>query len=266
MLPEFDTEDILKKLQEIFGRIENISLKRYIKKETSNDDSEPIEISLDIPTKLTSDPYSTLSKDVKKGEIHESEEDELENTSSDVNNFPIIRYPVIQDYPLPHLKPGLKFPSKEAACEYIETFCKATLSPMVIARNDGKKGMRRISYKCPHGMMYKSNSKGMRKVKRLAHVDCPVVVNINQQADGGFVVTKAITEHENHEIGKEIFDKYARNRRLTKDHDDAVRAFLDTDPTATEVAQLLKDITGKDYSSQDANNIIKRLKRTKLLG
>ena len=90
---------------------------------------------------------------------------------------------------------------------------------------------------------------------------CPVVVNINQRADGGFLVTKAVTEHENHEIGRELFDKYARNRRLTKDHDDAVKAFLDTNPSSAEVSLFLKDITGRNYSTQDASNIIKRLKQ-----
>ena len=128
----------------------------------------------------------------------------------------------------------------------------------------GAKSFRVISFKCPHGMKKSSSSTGKRKVEATAaYVGCPVRVNVNQQNDGSFVVTTAVLYHENHEVSREMFDKYTVNRRLSKDHEDAVIAFLDTDPAPAEVANLLKDITGKDYSTQDANNIIKRLKRTK---
>ena len=108
-----------------------------------------------------------------------------------------------------------------------------------------------------------SKSTGKRKSETVAaYVGCPVRVIVNQQGDGGtFVVTRADVEHKNHEIGRDIFEKYTLNRRLSKDHEDAVRAFLETDPSTVEVAGLLKDITGKNYSTKSASNIMKKLKR-----
>ena len=88
-------------------------------------------------------------------------------------------------------------------------------------------------------------------------------MNVNQQGDRSFLVTKTVLQHENHEVSREMFDKYAHNRRLSKDHEDAVRAFLDTDPSPSEVSLLLKDITGIDYSRRDAQNIVTRLKKNK---
>ena len=120
-----------------------------------------------------------------------------------------------------------------------------------------------MAFKCPHGIQYRSASTGKRQVKANMFVGCPVIVNVNQQADRSFLVTKTVLQHENHEVSREMFDKYAHNRRLSKDHEDAVRAFLDTDPSPAEVSLLLKDITGIDYSRRDAQNIVTRLKRTK---
>ena len=134
---------------------------------------------------------------------------------------------------------------------------------MITARNErcGAKSLRRIEFLCPHGRKRTSASTGKRW-KPTAYVGCPVRVNVNQQQDGAFVVTRAELNHVNHDISREMFEKYAVNKRLSKDQEDAVRAFLETAPSAVEVASLLKDITGKDYSIQDAANISKRLKRT----
>ena len=156
----------------------------------------------------------------------------------------------------------MRFPSKEDTCAYIESYCNTNLSPMIRASsNKTTKSLLRMAFKCPQGMKRSSSSTGKRRVRASSFVGCPVRVNINQQGDDGtFVVTRADTEHENHEIGEEIFQKYVLNRRLSKDHEDAVRALLETDPSSKEVAYFLNDITGKKYSTKNANNIIKKIK------
>ena len=88
------------------------------------------------------------------------------------------------------------------------------------------------------------------------------MVNINQQAmDGSFLVTKADIEHKNHETGREVFEKYAFHKRLSEEQEDAVIAFIESSPSNKEVAQFLNDITGKQFSTKDAANIVNRLKK-----
>ena len=115
-------------------------------------------------------------------------------------------------------------------------------------------------FKCPHGVKRTSKATGKRKCESTAYVGCPVGVNVNQQEDGTFLVTKAVLEHENHETGRGIYERYMVNKRLSKDQENAVKAFIDTDPSTVEVVLLLKDLTGRDYSTKNAFNIIKKLK------
>ena len=122
------------------------------------------------------------------------------------------------------------------------------------------KSKSRMSYQCPHSIFKKSQSTGKRKVAPNKFSGCPVIVNVNEQDDNTFKVTKVVLEHKNHEVGKEIYDQYSTNKRLSEDQENAVLAFLETDPTAKEVAKLLNHITGKSYSTQNARNIISRIK------
>ena len=123
--------------------------------------------------------------------------------------------------------------------------------------NDSKS---RISYTCPHSIYYKSQSTGKRKVAPNKYSACPVIININEKDDKTFKVTKVVLEHQNHEVGKEVYDQYVRSKRLTGEQENAVRSYLETEPTSKEVAKLLKYITGKSYSIQNARNIVTKLK------
>ena len=174
----------------------------------------------------------------------------------------------VKDFIKTNLNVGMTFVGKEDALAHINSYCNSNFSPLII-RSSNKtrsKSLLRLFYKCPHGVEKRSKSSGKRKCEvAAAYVGCPLRLAVNQQEDGTFVVDIAVLEHKNHEVGREMFARYPINRRLSKDHQDAVRAFLDTDPHHAEVANLLRDLTGIEYSTKDAYNIVKKLKRTKSL-
>jgi hypothetical protein len=121
-------------------------------------------------------------------------------------------FEVLKETGAKYLGIGMRFPNKEDACAYIQSYCNTHLSPMITARNSisGAKSLRRISFKCPHGMKKRSKSTGKRKAEvTTAYVGCPVRVNLNQQNDGSFVVTTSVLNHESHEASREMFEKYA---------------------------------------------------------
>eukprot|EP00090_Calanus_glacialis_P007756 TRINITY_DN16213_c0_g1_i1.p2 TRINITY_DN16213_c0_g1~~TRINITY_DN16213_c0_g1_i1.p2 ORF type:complete len:119 (+),score=33.26 TRINITY_DN16213_c0_g1_i1:452-808(+) len=113
-------------------------------------------------------------------------------------------------------------------------------------------------YKCPFGVYRKSQSAGIRQVTS-KYVGCPVVMNINQQKDNSFVVSKAVLDHQEHEVGEEMYAKY--RKKMTKDQEEAVIAFLESDPSNQEVSLFLKDITGKDYTIRDAGALARKLRK-----
>ena len=62
------------------------------------------------------------------------------------------------------------------------------------------------------------------------YVGCPVVMNIDKQRDNSFVVRKAVLEHQEEMYSKE--EMYAKYRKkLTKDQEEAVIAFLESSPS-----------------------------------
>ena len=120
--------------------------------------------------------------------------------------------------------------------------------------------MYRLNYVCPYGILRKSQSSGKRQ-KPSKYVGCPVALNINQQADGTFVVRKAELQHKEHDVGQEVFEKY--KKRLSKDQEEAVKSFLEQNPTNQEVSYFLFDLTGKQHSTRSAATIVKKLQCTR---
>jgi len=144
---------------------------------------------------------------------------------------------------------GAIFSSKEEVKSQVRTFCDSNFSPLVIQScsvRGAKNSTLRISYKCPYGMLRKSQSTGKRQ-KSHQYVGCPVVLNVNQHVDGTFVVAKAELEHKEHDVSEESYSKYTK--KLSKDEEEAVKAFLETKPSNKEVSKFLNDLTGKQYST-----------------
>eukprot|EP00092_Neocalanus_flemingeri_P024329 GFUD01026385.1.p1 GENE.GFUD01026385.1~~GFUD01026385.1.p1 ORF type:complete len:497 (+),score=107.42 GFUD01026385.1:45-1535(+) len=153
-----------------------------------------------------------------------------------------------------NLAVGETFASKEEAQNQVQQFSDSNFSPLVIRSS----GTRRMSYKCPYGIMKKSESTGKRQITH-KYVGCPVILNINQQANGAFVVKKAELEHKEHDVGEEAYAGY--NKKLSKDQEEAVNAFLVTEPSNREVSMFLNDLTSKRYSTRDAAFIVRKLKK-----
>lgn len=152
---------------------------------------------------------------------------------------------------------GTIFASKEEVKKHVQLFSDSNFSPLVLHRSYTRKNStHRLNYMCPYGIARKSRSTGKRQSSQ-KFVGCPVVLNINQQANRTFVVRKADLDHKDHDVGEEVFARY--KRKLSKDQEDAVKAFLTTDPSNKEVSVLLADLTGKIYSVKEAAGIVKKI-------
>ena len=129
--------------------------------------------------------------------------------------------------------------------------------------NSVRNNLRRMSYRCPYayGQLRKSSSTGARKSTN-KYVGCPVYLNVYQDAkEGTFSVRKSELEHQGHEIGEEYYSKY--RKRLSKDQEDTVRAFLESNPSNQKVAEFLHDLTGKQFSTKQARFVVNKVKRIK---
>ena len=157
------------------------------------------------------------------------------------------------------LKVGSIFNSKEDVLIHIESYSESNFSPLRVDTNSVRNNLRRMSYRCPYGQLRKSSSTGARKSTN-KYVGCPVHLNVYQdRKEGTFSVRKSELEHQGHEIGEENYSKY--RKRFSKDQDDAVGAFLESNPSNQKVAEFLHDLTGKQFSTKQARFVVNKLKK-----
>ena len=158
------------------------------------------------------------------------------------------------------IKVGATFASREEVQNAVEQFSDSNFSPFVIFSCSIKKHLkfptRKLVYKCPYGILKKSKSEG-KTTKQSKYVGCPAVLHIFQQANGAFIVRRAEVEHKEHDVGEESYAKI--KKKLSKDQKEAVKAFLETKPSNYEVSLFLIDLTGKQYSREDAGVVRRRL-------
>ena len=177
----------------------------------------------------------------------------LGNFIADINEI------ILNDSPMmtKSLQIGTSFNSKEEVKEHVQLFSEANFSPLVLKRSYlTKKNTHRITYVCPYGINRKSKSTGQRQVRQ-KYVACPVMININQQSNRSYLVRKAELGHKNHEVGEEMFARY--RPKLSKDQEDIIKAFLETEPSETEICQVLHDLTGKIFKTKAVRWILKKL-------
>ena len=156
------------------------------------------------------------------------------------------------------IKLGLTFSTVAEVHEAMAKLSDTTYCKFVIELNKvrGKKGKRRMLFKCCFGVYKKSRSTGIRQ-QMSKYVGCPAFVSILQSDDGLLHVVRGNLEHENHEISEESYLKM--RGRLSKDQEEAVRAILPTKPSSSDLAEFLSNITGKQYSTTHAYTIQRRL-------
>ena len=217
------------------------------------------------------------STDSDEGEVHhdlqyieEEIEKKLETTKQKIQSCLEPNEGISESKTFEHIEPfrktdtmakemavGTIFASKEEVKNHVQLFSDSNFSPLVLHRSYTRKNStHRLNYMCPYGIARKSRSTGKRQSSQ-KFVGCPVVLNINQQANRTFIVRKADLAHKDHDVGEEVFARY--KRKLSKDQEDAVKAFLTTDPSNKEVSVLLADLTGKIYSAKEAAGIVKKI-------
>ena len=165
------------------------------------------------------------------------------------------------------LQEGLTFKDKTEMEVYLEDFSRSTFSPLVKCRSklEGDNKIIRIGYRCPHYTnRRRRRTKGLRnpKYELVTKVNCPVLVNVNQQPGGFLLVTKVVLEHQGHEVGEEHSWRYRKNRVLTREQEEEVMGMLREGVPPRHAARYLSDLTGRFYKGQDIRNLKNRILQT----
>ena len=164
------------------------------------------------------------------------------------------------------LKDGVVFETCEEMRTSIKKWCDTFFMPLVIFTNNtynnwnkkkGKKG--RITLKCPHGYKAVSTAKGTakRKMQSLNFTGCPAIVNAKEQNDGTWVITKSITKHNGHMVGKTVYNTYSHLKRTSKEDLEYVAELANANVHNRIIAQLLSERTGRSFKTKDINNMIR---------
>ena len=155
---------------------------------------------------------------------------------------------------------GAYFRSKEEVQDAVDRLSDASLTRFVCSSNftrtNGTGTKRKIAYTCCFGNLRSSKSKGIRQSSS-KYVGCPAHVRFNQQNDGLFLVVRADLEHKEHDVSEESYAKM--RKRLSKDQEEVIRALLETNHSYADVAQFLRELTGKVYSTKEVGYYKRRL-------
>ena len=203
-------------------------------------------------------PQDLVEVKIKEESGYTDEEDEEEGRMENPRGSCVSKAQVIPNKEL--LEAGSIFNSKEEVMDQVDSYSESNFSPLRVDHNSVRSGLRRMGYRCPYGHLRKSSATGARKVQGSKYVGCPVRLTICQDVrEGPFSVRRSDLDHQGHEIGEEHFSKY--RKRLSKDQEDAVGAFLQSNPSNPKVAEFLHDLTGKKFSTKQARFIVNKVKR-----
>ena len=157
---------------------------------------------------------------------------------------------------------GTTFASREEMEESIQEYSDTHFSPFTMysskTRKYGNSSLVSRSYRCPFGVYRQSKSEGKRQ-QNSRYVGCPAALNITQDYENIFTVTRADLDHKEHDVGAEA---YARiKKKLTKDQEDAVLSFLEMQPNNLDLSQFLGNLTGKVYTLKESSKLKIYLKK-----
>ena len=152
---------------------------------------------------------------------HDNQSDESDNSDylprEDIDYF----------QPANEIKAGDTFESMRKVRSDVKLYSDRKYFPLIVASSwagNADKGERgRIRYKCKHGHKRKTVATSVRPWQRLNFTACPCFININENAEGDWVVTKLCLEHSGHVLTKENYYSYPHVRKLSQDDLDFVQ-------------------------------------------
>ena len=173
----------------------------------------------------------------------------------------------IIDLEVDDMKVGVNFPTEESALMSIENWSFKSLCALAKIRYrkgkivNGEKVRGRRCLACPHGIGRKKTGKGERPGQRVKNTNCPVKINLNEQEDGSWEVTTCILEHVGHPVSSKVFYSHQQSKKLDDDDKEFVRGLLRVRANPRNIADVLRERTGKDFKTQDVRNLISRIKQ-----
>ena len=165
------------------------------------------------------------------------------------------------------LKVGLTFETEDAAVKSILKWSELTFCPLSKARyqkpkmkENGERIKGRRCFQCSHGLNYTRKVTDKRPWQKLKFTDCPVRVNINEQEDGSWMVTSLYLEHVGHPVTKADFYTHQAARKLETPDKNFVKELMKARANPKNIANVITEKKGINYSTQDVRNIITKIK------
>ena len=116
-----------------------------------------------------------------------------------------------------------------AAVDSILNWDRKSLCPLMKSRRiktaAETEGATRGRRNCPHGIYRKLKSEN-RPTQHVKFTKCPCLININDQEDGSFVITKAILEHFGHIVSEKDYYSHEHTKRLSDKDKIYVKALM----------------------------------------
>ena len=84
-------------------------------------------------------------------------------------------------------------------------------------------------------------------------------MNLNQQWDGSWVVTKCYLEHSGHPVSKQDYFSNAHVKKLNPDDFEYVKMLAKTNAKTRIIADLVSQKTGKEYGREELRYLIKKV-------
>ena len=85
-------------------------------------------------------------------------------------------------------------------------------------------------------------------------------MNINEQHDGTWQVSKCVLKHSGHIVGEDVYSNYPMNKKLTEEDEEYLEQMRKAGAAPRLMAKGLSDRTGNLYSTKDVQNVIKKLR------
>ena len=105
---------------------------------------------------------------------------------------------------------------------------------------------------------------GDRPNQNVNFTACPARVNVNEQQDGTWLVTKANNNHLGHLVCEDVYKMYPKTKIITEEDESYLLELSGAGAAPRTIAALFSSRTGNFYKSKDVSNLIKKLKQRKV--
>ena len=152
------------------------------------------------------------------------------------------------------LKTGVIFENETIMKNSIKRWQDKFFMPFVVSKSE----TGRFSLKCPHAVERASRGTGKHKVQSINFTGCSALLNVRQQKNGTWKVTKYILKHSGHIISKVVYNSYRNTKKISKEDEEYIAELGKAKAKNRIIAERISEKTGKNFKTKDINNLLRK--------